>query len=226
MKKLLSLLIITALTLSFGSSVFASPAIVKSSVSFRSTPSTTTGYRYQYIKAGTELDVQKVNNWWSKVTYNGKTGYVSNNYLTVTKDVLQPTQPEMTVPINIQDLINEALSYQGKVHYVYGKNIPSTLTFDCSSFTKFIFAKYGYSLKWGANLQYNQFPHVVKSDLKPGDLVFFSVGSSTSIGHVGIYIGNNQFVHNTTGKVYSVTVSSITTGYYANHYKGAARVIS
>ena len=61
-----------------------------------------------------------------------------------------------------------------------------------------------------------------KNDLTPGDLVFFTNGGS-GIGHVGIYVGNNQFIHSpSAGK--SVCIESMGSGYYARNYVGAGRV--
>ncbi|GIP38036.1 hypothetical protein J31TS4_13160 [Paenibacillus sp. J31TS4] len=116
-----------------------------------------------------------------------------------------------------------AKSLKGKVQYQWGVNNRTKFIFDCSSFTKYVYEKQGVKLKWGARLQYNQFPHVSKANLKVGDLVFFSVGSSKTIGHVGIYIGNGKFIHNLSPKA-DVTISDLTKGYWKNHYKGGARV--
>ncbi|MBR5229182.1 MAG: C40 family peptidase, partial [Firmicutes bacterium] len=58
---------------------------------------------------------------------------------------------------------------------------------------------------------------------KPGDLVFFSgtYRTSRNYTHVGIYLGNGQFIHSASSQ--GVTVSSFTSGYWANHYSGVAR---
>lgn len=122
------------------------------------------------------------------------------------------------------NIVNLALSLRGKVRYVYGVNNPNKLTFDCSSFTKYVFAKNGVSLKWGSRSQAKQGTYVSKSNLMPGDLVFFSVGSSSRIGHVGIYIGGGQFVHNTKGSKWNgVRVDDLSD--YSKRYITARRVL-
>ena len=85
-------------------------------------------------------------------------------------------------------VVSIALQYLG-VPYVWGGSSPST-GFDCSGFTSYVFAQVGVSLPHHAASQFAYGTPVSYDQLAPGDLVFFS-----GLGHVGIYIGNNQFVH-------------------------------
>ena len=88
----------------------------------------------------------------------------------------------------------------------------------------YLYGQYGYSLWRGAGGQWNHNgTKVDKSDLQPGDLVFFS-DSVDPIGHVGMYIGDNQFIHASSGKG-CVVITSLSSSYYANHYTGAKRII-
>ena len=76
--------------------------------------------------------------------------------------------------------------------YVYGGSTPSG--FDCSGFTMYCYGKAGVSLTHNAQAQFNQTRSVSTANMKKGDLVFF--GSSTSsITHVGIYVGNGKYIH-------------------------------
>ncbi|MFB9326666.1 C40 family peptidase [Paenibacillus aurantiacus] len=121
-------------------------------------------------------------------------------------------------------IIATAKSLQGKVHYVYGTNNPSQLIFDCSSFTKYVFGKYGVSLKWGTASQKKQGTYVSKSNLRKGDLIFFNNGKTSTVSHVGIYIGNGQFIHNTIGsKVNGVVIAKLSD--YTKRYSTARRVL-
>ena len=88
--------------------------------------------------------------------------------------------------------------------------------------TSYVFKNTVGSIPRVAQAQYDATTRVSRDDLLPGDLVFF--GSSTSsISHVGIYVGSNQFIHApSTGDV--VKYSSLT-GSYATRYQGAGRVI-
>lgn len=189
-----------------------------------------TGYKtIATFSKGTIVQVlSQVNSYWIKVKAGTVTGYMSTSSKYAVPYAQQAPAPA-PAPVVVgqgQKVVDYAMTFIGRVHYVWGKDVPSTLTFDCSSFTKYVFKQeLGIDLKWGANLQYNQFPKVAKADLKPGDLVFFSVGTPGKIGHVGIYAGNGKFVHNTTGSVYSVTVSDIGSSWYVNRYIGATRPI-
>jgi len=113
--------------------------------------------------------------------------------------------------------VNTALSYIGKVHYRFGVRDPAHLTFDCSSFTQFVFAQHGVKIPWGSKAQTRfGIPVNRKSDLAIGDLVMFSVNNPGQINHVGIYIGNGKFVSNT--KSSGVTISSLNTGYWSTRF--------
>ena len=125
----------------------------------------------------------------------------------------------------LEQVLALAQSLAGKVTYGYGVNNPAQNIFDCSSFTKYVFGSQGVKLIWGATAQSKQGVPVSMSDLKRGDLMFFTVGSSASIGHVGIYLGDGKFIHCTIGpKVNGVIISDFNTS-YQNRFVSAARVL-
>ena len=112
-------------------------------------------------------------------------------------------------------VVSIAERYLG-VPYVWGGASPSG--FDCSGFTMYVYAQVGVSLPHNAAAQYGVGSPVSMGSLEPGDLVFFD-----GLGHVGIYIGGNQFIHAPhTGTV--VQISSMT-GWYASTYVGARRIL-
>lgn len=120
-------------------------------------------------------------------------------------------------------IISYAKSLMGKVKYRFGSNNPSRLLLDCSSFTKYVFEKNGISLKWGSTAQSKQGKFVSKSSLQMGDLLFFSVGTPGKINHVGIYIGDGEFIHNTnSGSANGVIISDLSN--YSLRYLTARRV--
>ncbi len=120
------------------------------------------------------------------------------------------------------DVINTAKSQLG-VRYAYGGTTPSG--FDCSGFTSYVFQNHGIELPRTAAAQYNAGTKVTKADLIPGDLVFFSgTARKSGITHVGIYVGDNQFISATTSK--GIKIDSLSGGYWGPKYSGATRVIA
>jgi peptidoglycan DL-endopeptidase CwlO len=118
-------------------------------------------------------------------------------------------------PGNYGGVVGIAMQYLG-IPYRWGGSSPST-GFDCSGFTMYVFSRVGVSLPHNAAMQYGYGAPVSRANLQPGDLVFFN-----SLGHVGIYIGGNQFIHSPhTGDV--VKISTIT-GWYDYTWYGARRL--
>jgi peptidoglycan DL-endopeptidase CwlO len=114
-------------------------------------------------------------------------------------------------------VVSIATQYLG-VPYRWGGADPSG--FDCSGLVMYVYAQVGVSLPHNTVAQWD-YPYAVsvpRNQLEPGDLVFFA-----GLGHVGIYIGNNQFIHAPhTGSV--VSIESLT-GWYAAEYDGAKRIL-
>ena len=81
----------------------------------------------------------------------------------------------------------------------------------------------GISLPRTTTEQYKVGTYVAKSALQPGDLVFLQNTYRSGISHVGIYIGDGKMIHASSSK--GVTISSLSSSYYQQHYYGARRVI-
>jgi probable lipoprotein NlpC len=95
--------------------------------------------------------------------------------------------------------------------------------FDCSGFTRYVFASVGIELPRSSKEQYKVGKAVAKSDLQPGDLVFFNTNGK-SVSHVGIYIGDNMFAHSSSSS--GVIKTSLNDPYYwSKRYVGAKRVL-
>ncbi len=93
-------------------------------------------------------------------------------------------------------LVDFAKKFQG-VKYAWGASSPKG--FDCSGFTSYVLKNFGVKLDHQASKQFNTGTKIERSKLWPGDLVFFQTGR-TSVGHVGIYIGDDKFIHASTSK--------------------------
>lgn len=116
-------------------------------------------------------------------------------------------------------VIQTSLQYIG-VPYVFGGTTPGG--FDCSGFTRYVFANAGISLPRTADAQYEVGTPVAYSDLIPGDLVFFST-YTYGASHVGVYIGDGQFVDASTSR--GVAIDSLNSSYWSSTYIGARRII-
>lgn len=110
-------------------------------------------------------------------------------------------------------VVSYAKKYLG-ASYVYGGDGPNS--FDCSGFTQYVYKKFGVSLPHSASAQQSYGKAVSKSNLKQGDLVFFT-------GHVGIYVGNNKFIH-AANPSKGVVITSLSDSYYKKNYITARRI--
>lgn len=154
--------------------------------------------------------------YFGDITLNSVIKYQSNNNLYADGVVGHATAKE----IKVDKIISQAKQYMG-VPYVWGGTSPSG--FDCSGFTHYVMLKNDITIPRTTELQYNTGSWVSRSSLKPGDLVFFTTYKQGA-SHVGIYLGNNQFIHASSGAG-KITISDLNNTYYAQHYIGAKRVI-
>lgn len=117
----------------------------------------------------------------------------------------------------IRSVLRYALGQVGD-NYNAGGTGPSS--YDCSGLTMMAYRQIGVHLSHYSRDQWSQTRRVSRSNLRPGDLVFFFNG----IRHVGMYIGNNRFVHAASYR-YGVMVSSLSESYYRARLSGFGRVI-
>lgn len=115
-------------------------------------------------------------------------------------------------------VVELAKKYLG-TRYVWGAS--SSKGFDCSGFTKYVLNNFGVDLEHMASRQFNEGIKVDRDKLWPGDLVFFRTGRA-SVGHVGIYIGNDKFIHASTSKR-KVVIDSLSQYSKYSKYIGARR---
>ena len=218
-----------------------------SAVNMRSGPSTS----YSIIGKSSKGDLAYIigiNNQWYKVIWKNNICYIRSDYLTLTEypyenqasgksplffrkgastgtsvsasrlassaNYISPTG------VTAQQIISTAKKYIG-VPYLWAGTTPNG--FDCSGYVQYVFKARGISLNRTTIQQYQHGTYVSKANLIPGDLVFFQNTYRSGISHVGIYIGNGQFIHASSSK--GVTVSYLSNSYWTSHYYGARRIL-
>jgi cell wall-associated NlpC family hydrolase len=136
----------------------------------------------------------------------------------VSNNIYQPTNG---IPNAITSKIeNTAKSLLG-TDYEYGANGP--YQYDCSSFTKYVFAKQGISIPRVSRDQALRGQYIKARQLQKGDLVFFDSKKSTKVSHVGIYLGKGDFIHASSAQD-KVSISNLNSNYYSKHFKWGRRV--
>lgn len=125
---------------------------------------------------------------WYKVSANGKSGWVLSTL--VSKSTAKVSATAKADTSKGASIVSTAMALRG-TPYVFGGT--TTKGFDCSGFTQYVFKKNGVNLSRSTLTQFAETKAV--STPQVGDLVFFANTYRAGISHVGIYIGNNQFVH-------------------------------
>lgn len=178
-----------------------------------------TGPGTDYDKAGKlyggrVVKVLGESNGWLQI----ENGYISAEFTTPSTAAEAVKAPSSKG----QEVVDYAMGFLGS-RYVYGGSSPSG--FDCSGFTKYVYKHFGYDLNRSASAQLKNGVSVPKSDLQPGDLVMFrKSGSKKAASHVGLYIGNNQFIHASTSNT-GVIISDLDSSYYTKGFVDARRII-
>ncbi len=181
------------------------------------------------LKKGTAIQILDTLTEWHKIKVGSKVGYVSKKFVSSAVNstkTSRSTEAATFVSDDDNSLVGRVIAYAKKfigVKYVYGGKSPSG--FDCSGYVGYVFKNFGVSLNSSASSMYSNGTRVSKVALRAGDLLFFDASSRKSAGsidHVGIYLGNNQFIHASTsnGKVLIQSLSA-----YRGTYIGAKRVI-
>lgn len=188
------------------------------------------------LEKGTKVSGIK-GKYWLKLS-EGR--YISVNYIQDNKD-----ESNQTIDTEVKDsykkesnskvvrpneggsgsaVAQAAYNYLGE-KYVWGSAQPG-VGFDCSGLTSYLYNKVcGISLYRNSAAQSNNGYPVSKSNLKQGDLLFFSTNGSGSISHVGIYVGNGKMIHASTPST-GVIISDIDSNYYSSTFVTARRILN
>lgn len=196
----------------------------------------TSSEKIDSLSKNTEVTILGEEDGWYKVKVKNQTGYISKKYISdkkveevtsrasdsarqIQESKQTETTPAATVaPTGSQgaDVVAFAKQYLG-YKYVAGGSSPST-GFDCSGFTSYVYKNFGISLNRTSSGQRSNGVAVDKANLQPGDILCFS-------GHVGLYMGDNQFIHASNPKG-GVKINSLSDSYYVKNYITARRVLN
>ena len=164
------------------------------------------------LNVGTALRITGVSEEWVRVIANGKDGYVAASFVAEGTYAPETRLSSATGTELGKEIAAYALQYVG-TPYKWGGSAPET-GFDCSGFVQYIFGQFGFRTSRVANDALSDGVHVDPADLQPGDLLCFYSGNNY-VGHLGIYVGDDLFVH-AANSVTGVVTTSLTTGYYAS----------
>ncbi|PGK81521.1 enterotoxin EntFM [Bacillus thuringiensis] len=185
------------------------------------------------VTNGKVLNVTGAENGWYKINHNGRTGYVSadfvkfvkggvnnvtnNNNNNVTNNAQQPGKDvqKPTTGGDTSSIVGFARSLDHS-NYVFGGETPDG--FDCSGFIHYVLNQTGH--KGARQTVAGYWSSKTKtSNPQPGDLVYFSNTYKKGLSHMGIYLGNGQFISAENDQV-GVRISSINNSYWAKHLTG------
>lgn len=155
-------------------------------------------------------------------TANAVTSFQVAYGLNVTGISGASTQTAITHALVKRSIVSDARKFLG-TPYRWGGATPQT-GFDCSGFVNYMFTTHGVSSipRTTSGDLYKRGSSVAKANLQPGDLVYFAINKPGVISHVGIYLGNNQFISATSSK--GIAIASLDNPYWGPHYFGANRV--
>ncbi len=177
----------------------------------------------QVLPNGSVVDVDRVGPKWVRViTDNGQKGYVSAEYVSVHNGE-KPSRVTTFSSGKGEEIVNYARQFVGTPYVWGGTNLRSGV--DCSGFVYAVLRDFGVSVSRSSATMVNNGVSINKSELQAGDLVFFNTGGNSGISHVGIYMGDGNYIHSTDGKGNGVTITPLNTGYSARTYVCARRVL-
>jgi cell wall-associated NlpC family hydrolase len=215
-------------------------AVTLASVNLRYGSSTSTGVA-AVVPTGTVVKITgSPKNGFYPVSWDGLKGYLYTDYLRETDAALSvrggsgtgTTDPGPGTGTGTgngsgsgsasgNSIVSFAMQYVG-YPYVWATHGPGS--FDCSGFTSWVVKNVlGLNIGYSVAPQFNYGVGVTRANLQPGDIVFFENTYTFGLSHVGIYIGNNQFVHAENQNT-GVVVSDLNSTYYSTRFYGARRM--
>ncbi|MCI3919552.1 C40 family peptidase [Paenibacillus sp. TRM 82003] len=164
--------------------------------------------------------ISKSGDWLKIQVKDGTIGYISS------KSKYTDYNGSASASSTRDKLVSTARSYIGDFEYDWGSE-PWNTNYkyaDCSSYMELIFRKYDIDLPRTSRSQAKEGSYVSKSNLRKGDLVFFDTSGNGKINHVGMYIGNGDFIH--ASPIFDgIGISDLNSSYWKKHYVTARNVL-
>lgn len=192
-----------------------------SNLNVRSGPSTTYSIKTKLTYGQVVKLIDKSNGWYKIQLSNGTTGWVNSTYIKITTEDITNTNGNNSNSYR-SAVVNLAYSLLG-TPYAWGANGPNS--FDCSGFTRYVYLHAeGKSIPRVSYEQAKIGTFISRGNYLPGDLLYFATTGTGSTSHVGIYVGNNMFIHasGSASNPDKVKLSSLE-GYYGRVLLGARR---
>lgn len=209
-------------------------AVEATALNVRSAPSMDASVIGQ-LNTGQKVNIiTKTGGAWFKIEYGSGVAFVHASYINDSRNGAVVSQTPMAslmpnansatpAPSTKGQLVVETAKKYLGIPYVYGGT--STAGFDCSGLVQYVFKELGVSINRVAADQTAHGIPVTKAELMPGDVVFFhNTAKYDTINHVGIYVGDGNFIHAPqTGDV--VKITTMDSGYYARTFVAARRIL-
>lgn len=165
---------------------------------------------------------------WYQIFYNGQVAWIFGDYVGSAELASVPEIEPVIAPVmngdKAQEIIQFAKQYIGTPYRYAGTALGKGV--DCSGFTYSVMNHFGISLNRSSRDQVYNGRYVDKSQLQPGDLIFFDTNGGANrgnISHVGLYIGEGNFIHSATNK--GVVINNLYESYYVRTYVKASRIL-
>ena len=176
-----------------------------------------------YIKYLNATKEDKINGIkWLKVEKDGKSGWILNSFIVKDKIVENKSRNKKNKTFKSNNNIANIAKSKINSPYKYATAGPNT--FDCSGFVYWVYKENNITIPRTSLNQSKIGVKVDKDNLKVGDLLFFDTSDKGHVNHSGIYLGNNKFIHASSGKAFSVVISPLNKGFYKSKFLFAKRV--
>ncbi len=210
--------------------------VTASSLNLRQEPGMD-GEPLKALPEGYNLTVNGYEDGWIKVTDDTNTvGYVSADFVSL-KNGTKPANVEGNInpkkttkvvfdtddDVTGENLVEFSKNFIGTPYVWAGTDLENGV--DCSGFVYSVYESFGIHLQRTSRDMYGQGEYVDEEELQAGDLLFFNSGGDTDISHVGMYIGDGQYIHSTNGEGNGVTISDLNSSYAVKTYVGARRIL-